>query len=155
APGAAPDPAARGRRPGGRPAPLRGGPRRVHGRSLLHAPERLSVAHPAGEPGRAPRGSDRPRRRHVRGLRSLRRGRPRPSALPLLLGGEGEAAPPPVEAVGGPRAQGRYPAARRHRGVSGRPLLSLRIPAVGGQGGGVLLEWIVDAATVDGYPVHG
>ena len=35
------------------------------------------------------------------------------------------------------------------------PLLSLLIPAVGGQGGGVLLEWIVDAAIADGYPVHG
>jgi indolepyruvate ferredoxin oxidoreductase beta subunit len=34
-------------------------------------------------------------------------------------------------------------------------VLSLLIPAVGGQGGGVLLEWIVDAAVADGYPVHG
>jgi indolepyruvate ferredoxin oxidoreductase, beta subunit len=34
-------------------------------------------------------------------------------------------------------------------------LLSLLIPAVGGQGGGVLLDWIVDAAIADGYPVHG
>src|SRR5437763_1766387 len=34
-------------------------------------------------------------------------------------------------------------------------ILSLLIPAVGGQGGGVLLEWIVDAAIADGYPVHG
>ena len=39
--------------------------------------------------------------------------------------------------------------------MTDRPLLSLLIPAVGGQGGGVLLEWIVDAATADGYPVHG
>ncbi len=35
------------------------------------------------------------------------------------------------------------------------PLLSLLVPAVGGQGGGVLLDWIVDAALIDGYPVHG
>ena len=35
------------------------------------------------------------------------------------------------------------------------PLLSLLVPAVGGQGGGVLLDWIVDAALSDGYPVHG
>jgi len=34
-------------------------------------------------------------------------------------------------------------------------LLSLLIPAVGGQGGGVLLDWIVDAALADGFPVHG
>ncbi len=39
--------------------------------------------------------------------------------------------------------------------MTDRPLLSLLIPAVGGQGGGVLLEWIVDAAMADGYPVHG
>lgn len=34
-------------------------------------------------------------------------------------------------------------------------LLSLLIPAVGGQGGGVLSEWIVDAATIEGHLVHG
>src|SRR5690242_7126953 len=34
-------------------------------------------------------------------------------------------------------------------------VLSLLIPAVGGQGGGVLSEWIVDAAALDGYRVHG
>ncbi len=34
-------------------------------------------------------------------------------------------------------------------------LLSILIPAVGGQGGGVLSEWIVDAAGLDGYRVHG
>ena len=39
--------------------------------------------------------------------------------------------------------------------MTDRHLLSLLIPAVGGQGGGVLLEWIVDAALADGYPAHG
>jgi indolepyruvate ferredoxin oxidoreductase, beta subunit len=39
--------------------------------------------------------------------------------------------------------------------VTDTPLLSLLVPAVGGQGGGVLLDWIVDAALADGYPVHG
>ncbi len=34
-------------------------------------------------------------------------------------------------------------------------LLSVLIPAVGGQGGGVLSEWIVDAAALAGYRVHG
>ena len=34
-------------------------------------------------------------------------------------------------------------------------LLSVLIPAVGGQGGGVLSEWIVEAAGLDGYRVHG
>jgi len=39
--------------------------------------------------------------------------------------------------------------------VSGSKLLTLLIPAVGGQGGGVLSEWIVDAATIEGHLVHG
>jgi len=39
--------------------------------------------------------------------------------------------------------------------VSEPGLVSLLIPAVGGQGGGVLSEWIVEAAGLDGYRVHG
>jgi len=34
-------------------------------------------------------------------------------------------------------------------------LATLLIPAVGGQGGGVLSEWIVDAAGIAGVPAHG
>src|SRR5919201_5937902 len=34
-------------------------------------------------------------------------------------------------------------------------ILSVLIPAVGGQGGGVLSEWIIEAASLDGYRVHG
>ena len=37
----------------------------------------------------------------------------------------------------------------------GAGLLSLLIPAVGGQGGGVLSEWIVEAAALDGFRAHG
>ncbi|MGH7389133.1 MAG: indolepyruvate oxidoreductase subunit beta family protein [Candidatus Rokuibacteriota bacterium] len=33
-------------------------------------------------------------------------------------------------------------------------LVSILIPAVGGQGGGVLAEWIVDAAAIDGVAAH-
>jgi indolepyruvate ferredoxin oxidoreductase, beta subunit len=36
---------------------------------------------------------------------------------------------------------------------SGR-VISVLIPAVGGQGGGVLSEWIVEAALLDGYPAQ-
>lgn len=39
--------------------------------------------------------------------------------------------------------------------MSDGSILSLLIPAVGGQGGGVLSEWIVDAALLDGRAVHG
>jgi indolepyruvate ferredoxin oxidoreductase beta subunit len=39
--------------------------------------------------------------------------------------------------------------------VSDPQILSVLVPAVGGQGGGVLSEWIVDAGLLDGFPVHG
>ena len=39
--------------------------------------------------------------------------------------------------------------------MSDARLLSVLIPAVGGQGGGVLLDWLVGAALADGYPAHG
>lgn len=38
---------------------------------------------------------------------------------------------------------------------SGQGFVSVLIPAVGGQGGGVLSEWIVEAAIADGYVAHG
>jgi indolepyruvate ferredoxin oxidoreductase beta subunit len=39
--------------------------------------------------------------------------------------------------------------------VSEPRVLSVLVPAVGGQGGGVLAEWIVEAALADGYLVQG
>src|SRR6185295_9040869 len=84
-----------------------------------------------------------------------RRGGPRGGALPVVLRGEGDHEPELVDAVREPPALGSHPPARGRRDVTDAPLLSLLVPAVGGQGGGVLLDWIVDAALADGYPVHG
>ena len=39
--------------------------------------------------------------------------------------------------------------------VAAPAILSVLVPAVGGQGGGVLSEWIVDAGQLDGFTVHG
>lgn len=39
--------------------------------------------------------------------------------------------------------------------MTGPSVLGVLIPAVGGQGGGVLSEWLVDAALLDGLAVHG
>src|SRR6185369_3376715 len=155
APRASPAAPRGGRRSSGRPAALRHRPRRLHRRTLLHAPERVPVAHAPREPRSAARRSDRPCRRHVRGLRRLRRGRPRRGALPVVLRGEGDHEPDVVDAVREPSARDGHPPPRGRRDVTDAPLLSLLVPAVGGQGGGVLLDWIVDAALVDGYPVHG
>jgi indolepyruvate ferredoxin oxidoreductase, beta subunit len=60
-----------------------------------------------------------------------------------------------VDALAGAHAPGGHRAPGRQHGVTEPGLVSLLIPAVGGQGGGVLSEWIVDAALLDGFPVHG
>jgi len=39
--------------------------------------------------------------------------------------------------------------------VTASGILSVLVPAVGGQGGGVLSEWLVEAALLDGHAVHG
>lgn len=39
--------------------------------------------------------------------------------------------------------------------MTGPGILGVLIPAVGGQGGGVLSEWLVEAALLDGHAVHG
>src|SRR5206468_1852464 len=149
---AAPAYARGGGRDGGAAA-LRRGPGRLHRRPLVHAPQRVSVADAAREPRSAPRGSDRARGRHVRRLRRVRRGRARGGAVPVLLRGAGDREPRPVDAAG------RQAAPRRHRrpraSVTDSGLVSLLIPAVGGQGGGVLSEWIVEAAALDSYRAHG
>lgn len=47
------------------------------------------------------------------------------------------------------------PASGDGAGPAGEPrLISLLIPAVGGQGGGVMAEWIVEAAAVEGVTAH-
>src|SRR2546430_17215329 len=73
----------------------------------------------------------------------------------VLLRVQGDRDPDAVDALRGPRASSRHRAPRRRHGVSDARLLSVLIPAVGGQGGGVLLEWIVEAALADGLQVHG
>src|SRR5207244_13644770 len=79
----------------------------------------------------------------------------RRGALPVVLRGQRDREPDAVDALRGPCASCRHRAPRRRHGVSDARLLSVLIPAVGGQGGGVLLEWIVEAALADGLQVHG
>src|SRR3989475_6158579 len=123
-----------------RAAALRRRSRRLYRGSLLHPAQRLPVADTGREPRSAERRSDRPRGRDVRGLRRLRRGRARRRALSLVLRG----ADRPESLAVAPTARAAPPG--RHRppghGVTEGRLLSVLIPAVGGQGGGVLAEWL-------------
>src|SRR2546427_9295678 len=122
--------------------------RRLHRGPFLHPAQRLPVADTGREPRSAERRSDRPRGRDVRGLRRLRRGRARRRALSLVL----RSADRPESLAVAPTARAAPPG--RHRppghGVTEGRLLSVLIPAVGGQGGGVLPEWLLGAAPVAG-----
>src|SRR5207249_1085007 len=91
-----------------------------------------------------------------RGVRRLRRGRACRGALPVVLRDAHRRESRLVEAVYCARPARRHRPPRRSRGVSLSPgFVSVLIPAVGGQGGGVLAEWIVEAAIADGYVAHG
>ena len=100
---------------------------------------------------RRPRG---PRRPELRRLRALRRGRPCRRPLPVVLRDAGGQEPERVGARhrGAPLARDR-PAAGRVMADAARPV-SILIAALGGQGGGVLTEWIVAAAAHAGYPAQ-
>src|SRR6185295_8664934 len=137
----------------GRGAAVRGGSRRLHRRQVVHALQRLPVAHLEGQSGSATRRPGGPRGRELRGLRPLRRGGSRRGAVPVVLRDARRAQP-----------ERRIPRARRasapgHRvapaGVMTAPRpVSILIAALGGQGGGVLTEWLVGAAAHAGYPAQ-
>ena len=57
---------------------------RVHGRSLLHAPVGLPLAHPQAQRRPAAHRSRRPRQQRLRGMRPVRRGRACGPALPVV-----------------------------------------------------------------------
>src|SRR5579883_1918827 len=160
----------------GRARAVRRRPRHLHRRPLLYPPLRMSVTHDPVEPGPAPPRPGRDGDRQLRRLRPVRRGGAGRRAVPVLLSCQRRleprrvgARPLPPAARRDPRlpATGR-PAARRSAGMSARmeapvsdvgtaprpaPLraTTVAILAMGGEGGGVLADWIVDVAERDGY----
>src|SRR5205085_1602629 len=116
----------------------------------------LSVAHREAEPRSAAHRSGRERDRELRRLRAMRRGRARRRALPVVLPRRGGAEPDRVGSLHASRPPcGHRPArAARGRGVSDARPITLMIAALGGEGGGVLTDWIVSAAESVGYPVQ-
>src|SRR5215218_8710731 len=148
-----------------RPRALRGRCRHLHRRPFLHPPLRLPVAHRRAEPGPAAARAHHQGDRFLCRLRALRRGRARGRALPVVLPGLDHQQPehlrPPhgADARGGDRriaAPPRAPPDRR--GVTtlvpGPRPITVAILAMGGEGGGVLSDWIVDLAEHSGYLVQ-
>src|SRR6266446_2266124 len=129
----------------------------LHRRPLLHPVVRLPVADRQAKPRSAPHRPGDHRDRQLRGLRTMRRGRPCGCAVPVVLP---RRADPQSELVGSRR---RSVAASRHRSIgrlrtgrrrmSARPI-SVLIAALGGEGGGVLTDWIIAAAARCDLPVQ-
>ena len=142
-------------RPARRGAALRGGPGRVHRRQVVHAAQRLPVAHLEAERRSAPRRSSRPCGPDVRGMWPLRRGGSRRRPVPVVLRGPRGPSPGRVGATPRPHAPPRDRLAPAGVMVQApRRPVSVLIAALGGQGGGVLTEWLVGAAAHAGYPAQ-
>ncbi len=127
----------------------RGGVRR---RPLVHAAQRLSVADPPAGHRSAQGGADRDRRPRLRRLQPVRRDRPRGKALSLVLQGDLDRPADPVAGV--PRSSQPASSRDRRRVMTADRPICVVIAALGGQGGGVLADWLVTAARHDGFPAQ-
>ena len=130
--------------------------RDLHRRPFLHPPVRLPVAHREALARSAAHRSGRRRDRKLRRLRPVRRGRACGGAVPVVLSRRGD---PERECVGPLPAshapdRDRLARAARGGGVSDARPFTLLIAALGGEGGGVLTDWIVSAAEASGLPVQ-
>src|SRR3974390_3368694 len=122
----------------------------MHRRSFLHPPLRLPFAHGQDQPGSAAAGSGRPCGLELRRLRGVRRSGACGGPVPLLLPRRRDREPHCVGLAQSTAACGRHPPARLRRT---RPI-TLTIAALGGQGGGVVTDWLVMAAHRAGYFVQ-
>src|SRR5690606_10813274 len=116
--------------------------------------------HRQAEPGPSASRSHRPRQRRLRGLRTVRRGGRRRGAVPVVLSRRGDQQPESRGAACASRTA-RADRGRGRRGMSGeaqhagidRPL-TLVFAALGGEGGGLLTDWITDACTRAGVLIQ-
>src|SRR5687767_376065 len=115
----------------------------VHGRPLVHPALRLPDAHDQGQPRPAAPRSGRHGDRWLRGLRPVRRERARRGVVPFVLSRRSHPEPHGV---------GQAPPSHR-MSLPERPITIL-IAALGGEGGGVMADWLMEAATRSGFPAQ-
>src|SRR6516164_8939500 len=150
---------AQARRAGGARA-LRRRRRDLHRRPFLHQALRLPLAHRQAQPRSAAQRSGGDRDRELRRLRTVRRGRPRRRSVSFVLSRRYH---PQSELVG---SRAPWRAREDHRRLRGTPRrgarmsvpqprpITILIAALGGEGGGVLTDWIVSAAAQLNFPVQ-
>src|SRR6516164_3396906 len=150
---------AQARRAGGARA-LRRRRRDLHRRPFLHQALRVPLAHRQAQPRSAAQRSGGDRDRELRRLRTVRRGRPRRRSVSFVLSRRYH---PQSELVG---SRAPWRAREDHRRLRGTPRrgarmsvpqprpITILIAALGGEGGGVLTDWIVSAAAQLNFPVQ-
>src|SRR5262245_56063433 len=134
---------------------------RVHRRSRVHPPLGLSDAHREGQPRSFAARSGGDRARWLRRLRTVRRKRPCGHTVSVVLSRRNRAQPELARARAGTRARrctqvpscGLKMNEAAHSMQNVEPI-TLLVCALGGEGGGVLAEWLVEAATRAGYPAQ-
>src|SRR5262249_32902831 len=129
----------------------------LHRRSFLHQALRLPVAHGQAQSRSVAQRPGSHRDRELRRLWAVRGGGPRRGAVPLVLSRRGDPQPELVGSRAASRPASHHRCVhgpRRGAGVSGTRPISILIAALGGEGGGVLTDWIVAAAAELGFPVQ-
>src|SRR5712691_216942 len=134
--------------------------RNLHRRPFLHQALRLPIAYRQAQSrslAQRPRGD---RDRELCRLRLVRRGRARCGAVPVVLSRRDHPQSEPVGSRAASCAPNHdrlaQPTPRRGSCMTApqvRPI-TLLIAALGGEGGGVLTDWIVAAASQTGFPVQ-
>ncbi len=138
--------------------------RHLHRRPFVHPPLGLPVAVDQAEPRPAAHRPGRDRARQLRRLRRLRRGLARGRALPVVLQGADRQQPERLGPLrrARPRRGDRLAAAARRSAPArasrsrtanawSRQPIKIAIMAMGGEGGGVLADWIVDLGEANGH----
>src|SRR5664279_1942102 len=132
--------------------------RNLHRRPFLHPPVELPIADGEALDRSAAQRSGGHRDRELRRLRAVRRGGARRRAVPVVLPRRDRAQRHLARALCLLVAAESHRLARRlwRRGgrMSATRPITLLIAALGGEGGGVLTDWIVSAAEDAGYPVQ-
>src|SRR5215470_171210 len=165
-PACAPAPRARRRRRkaqarrAGSAGALRRRRRDLHRRPFLHQALRLPFAHRQAQSGSAAQRPGGDRDRELRRLRAVRRGRPCRRPVSLVLSRRDHPQPELVGSRAAARARDhhrrlRAPPRRGARMSVPQPRpITILIAALGGEGGGVLTDWIVSAAAQLNFPVQ-
>src|SRR5205823_7089997 len=115
----------------------------LHRGPFLHPALGLPDAHHQGQSGSAEARSGGDGDRRLRRLRAVRRERPRGDPVPVVLPGGGD---PESESA----RSSAFQAEEYFRMNPDRPITIL-IAALGGEGGGVMADWLMEAATQCGY----